>query len=179
MSLQHAGTIDKYYKVCAKRGLPSPIDSFHVNAFKQPSLTEPKLAPEPYRLRSSSVMIAASMQNGHMTYNTLHTDHSATTPTPPVRKRSISSFVPFRRPSYSVPSVGSARGSQAPSTPQQSQDDVETGEISGSDRGDDSSMGPTTISRQPSQADMNDEELDDLCLNDILEGVSNVLEVPN
>jgi hypothetical protein len=92
--------------------------------------------------------------------------------------------MPFRRPSSaSVPSVQQA-GSQASSTPQQSQDDVEARDIgSGMNQGqaDDSAIGgpPDMISRQPSAEDMDDEELDDLCLNDILEGVSNVQEVSN
>mmetsp|Transcript_14184 Transcript_14184/g.21223 ORF Transcript_14184/g.21223 Transcript_14184/m.21223 type:complete len:407 (-) Transcript_14184:91-1311(-) len=79
LSLQHAGIIDKHYRDCAARMRSTPVDSFNERAYHQPSLTEPYLAPEPYRLRSAAVGAINTSGHGGATYNTLHTQNDSIT----------------------------------------------------------------------------------------------------
>ncbi|CAE7469243.1 unnamed protein product, partial [Symbiodinium microadriaticum] len=154
LSLEHAGTIDKYYRISAKRGLPSPLDAFDVNAFRQPSLTEPNLYPEPYRLRSTSVAVNMPTPNRSSTYNTLHQSSAVTiVPTSIMTAESkISTAAP--RSLLSGGDLERAEGGR-------------NGPVDGS----------LDVQRQLTDDDMDNEQLD-LCVNDILEGLSNIEEVP-
>ena len=127
-----------------------------MNTFRQPSLTEPKLSPEPYRLRSPSIVVPTNpSQNGSTTYNTLHQDGAETI----------------------VPALTEAPASSSTfSSVEQQDDDLESGHEGNADGT--ANGGRFSRQRQFSDDDIDDEQLD-LCVNDILEGLSSTEEVPH
>lgn len=181
MSLEHAGIIDKYYRVSTKRGLPSPLDSFSDKAFSQPSLTEAKLCPEPYRLRSTSAaMTSLAAQSENTTYSTLHQESSIeATPNNSVTPgKGISSDRDVSTPpSYNLPNIPSvAIGEDEDMTTSSNNDSPYGASLL---RGNRTPGSPPNfqMQRQMSDDDLDDEQLD-MCVNDILEGISTLQDVP-
>ncbi len=76
MSLARAGALDTYNRQQEQLHKKTPIDTFSVSAYWQPSLTESEMKPEPYRLETvetdgCNTMTSTNLEDSNAVYNCL------------------------------------------------------------------------------------------------------------
>lgn len=170
--------IDTFNRHQAKKHLKTPVDGFKENAYRQPSLTEPHLFPESYRLKSTfgSIHLKESPAGSSTTFNALISPDQGS-----IRRGSATEETTRRR-SFTETMLSFFPGMESSSSHPLEQDaDIERsgGQSTFIETPEMAIAREPTIQSMLSEEEKYDEDQLDQFVNEVLEGVADLEEVKN